>query len=115
VVTVLFVGFDVAGLAAVGTLACGARRLLVCSRCGAWRAHVPFCGWTEDTLLLFAGVTTLFVALEPAEFLLDTINSQKCIVRSELHVSVVNLPYCFLLVELEVTCRFRLIDTVTVS
>ena len=75
--TVLFIGFNVSGHAAVRTLACGTDRFLVWGRCGTWGTAVSLCRRAEDTFLLFASMTALFVPLKAAEFLLDTIYCQR--------------------------------------
>jgi hypothetical protein len=69
----------VSGHTAVRTLACGTDRFIAWGRCGTWGTAVSLCGGAEDTFLLFASMTTLFIALKAAEFLLDAIYSQQAV------------------------------------
>jgi hypothetical protein len=71
--TVLFIGLNVSSHAAVRTLACGTDRFLVGGRCGTRGTAISLCGCAEDTFLLFASVTALFVPFKAAELLLDTV------------------------------------------
>jgi hypothetical protein len=74
-VTVLFVRLNVSSHTAVRTLACGTDRFIAWGRCGTRGTAVSLCGRAEDTFLLFASVTALFIALKAAEFLLNTVDS----------------------------------------